>query len=53
MLAGEFKPGNIVTGSVALDESGKQELRLEVTSAGALTAAEDEIAEELLEMALA
>jgi ATP-dependent Clp protease ATP-binding subunit ClpC len=53
MLAGEFKPGDTVTASVALDASGKQELRLEISSSGSLTAAEDEIAEELLEMALA
>jgi ATP-dependent Clp protease ATP-binding subunit ClpC len=53
MLAGEFKPGDTVNASVAVDASGKQELKLEVTSSSSLTAAEDEIAEELLEMALA
>jgi ATP-dependent Clp protease ATP-binding subunit ClpC len=53
MLAGEFKPGDTVTASVVVDASGKQELKLEVSSSGSLTAAEDEIAEELLEMALA
>ncbi len=53
MLAGEFKPGDTVTASVAPDESGKQQLKLEITVSGPLTATEDEIAEELLEMALA
>ncbi len=53
MLAGEFKPGDTVTASVTLDEAGKQQLKLEVTTSGPLTAAEDQIAEELLELALA
>jgi ATP-dependent Clp protease ATP-binding subunit ClpC len=53
MLAGEFKPGDTVTASVVFDEAGKQQLKLEVTLPGALSAAEDQIAEEILEMALA
>jgi ATP-dependent Clp protease ATP-binding subunit ClpC len=53
LLAGEFKPGDTVTASVTLDEAGKQQLKLEVTTSGPLTAAEDQIAEELLELALA
>ncbi|MFZ2359076.1 MAG: ATP-dependent Clp protease ATP-binding subunit [Anaerolineae bacterium] len=53
MLSGEFKPGDTVTATVMLDESGKQQLKLEVTTSGPLTAAEDQIAEELLELALA
>ncbi len=53
MLSGEFKPGDTVTASVMLDEAGKQQLKLEVTTSGPLTAAEDQIAEELLELALA
>jgi ATP-dependent Clp protease ATP-binding subunit ClpC len=53
LLAGEFKPGDTVTASVTLDETGKQQLKLEVTTSGPLTAAEDQIAEELLELALA
>jgi ATP-dependent Clp protease ATP-binding subunit ClpC len=53
MLAGEFKPGDTVTASVFFDEAGKQQLKLEVTLPGALSAAEDQIAEEILEMALA
>jgi ATP-dependent Clp protease ATP-binding subunit ClpC len=53
MLAGEFKPGDTVTASVAPDEAGKQQLKLEVTVSGPLTAAEDQIAEEILELALA
>jgi len=53
MLSGEFKPGDTVTASVMLDEAGKRQLKLEVTTSGPLTAAEDQIAEELLELALA
>jgi len=53
MLSGEFKPGDTVTASVMLDEAGKQQLKMEVTTSGPLTAAEDQIAEELLELALA
>jgi ATP-dependent Clp protease ATP-binding subunit ClpC len=53
MLAGDFKSGDTVTASVTLDEGGKQQLKLEVTTSSQLSAAEDEIAEELLEMALA
>jgi ATP-dependent Clp protease ATP-binding subunit ClpC len=53
MLSGEFKPGDTVTASVALDETGKRQLALEVTTSSQLTTAEDEIAEELLELALA
>ncbi len=53
MLAGDFKPGDTVTASVVSDEAGKRQLKLEVTVSGPLTAAEDQIAEELLELALA
>ncbi len=53
MLAGEFKPGDTVTASVVSDEAGKRQLKLEVTVSGPLTAAEDQIAEEILELALA
>ncbi|HSN75826.1 MAG TPA: AAA family ATPase, partial [Anaerolineae bacterium] len=53
LLAGEFKAGDTVTASVTLDETGKRQLVLEVTTSSQLTAAEDEIAEELLELALA
>ena len=53
MLAGDFKPGDTVTASVVSDEAGKRQLKLEVTVPGPLTEAEDQVAEELLEMALA
>jgi ATP-dependent Clp protease ATP-binding subunit ClpC len=53
MLSGEFKPGDTVTASVALDETGKRQLALEVTTSSQLTTVGDEIAEELLELALA
>jgi ATP-dependent Clp protease ATP-binding subunit ClpC len=53
MLAGDFKPGDTVTASVISDEAGKRQLKLEVTVSGPLTAAEDQIAEEILELALA
>ncbi len=53
MLAGDFKPGDTVTASVITDEAGKRQLKLEVTVSGPLSAAEDQIAEEILELALA
>lgn len=53
VLAGEFRPGDTVTASVVLDEAGKRQLSLDVTLSGPLSAAEDQIAEEILELALA
>jgi ATP-dependent Clp protease ATP-binding subunit ClpC len=53
MLAGEFKPGDTVTALVVTGEDGKRQLKLEVTASDQASAREDEIAGELLEMALA
>ncbi len=53
MLAGEFRPGDTVTAFVVPDENGKQQIKLEVTASGPAAAREDEIASELLELALA
>jgi hypothetical protein len=38
---------------VVSDEAGKRQLKMEVTVPGPLTEAEDQVAEELLELALA
>ena len=53
MLAGEFKPGDTVTAFVVTGEDGKRQLKMEVTVSGQATSREDEIAGEILEMALA
>ncbi len=54
LLSGDFKPGDTLTATLELDEAGKQRLNFEVTgSRPALEEPDDDVAEELLQLALA